>query len=92
MNADDVKAMEVRRQELLVQIKRAEAALRNGLHVQGFGEAARAHLERALAHVNEAYISVNETTQIRSVNQLVDDLNRIQQVVDNARRGQSQHP
>jgi hypothetical protein len=90
MNAVESNATEARRQALLGQIKAAESALRNGLHTHGFGNIARAHLERAMAHICEAYISVNEINRARTVQQLVDDLNRIQQVMDAATRNQSQ--
>jgi hypothetical protein len=50
MNSDDHKIVEARRQALLGQIKTAESALRSGLHTHGFGNIARAHLERAMAH------------------------------------------
>ena len=52
---------------------------------------ARAHLERAMAHIQEAYIAINESKPVRTVPQLVDDLNRIQQVMDDVQqRGKSQ--
>jgi hypothetical protein len=47
-------------------------------------------MERALAHIREAYIGINEAKPVRSVQQLADDLNRIQQVMENARHGHSQ--
>jgi len=90
MNGEDFKMVEAKRQELLGQIKAAEFALRNGLHTQGFGSNARAHMERAMAHICEAYIAINEARQVRTVQQLVDDLNRIQKVMDDAQRGKSQ--
>jgi len=90
MNGEDFKMVEAKRQELLGQIKAAESALRSGLHTDGFGSTARAHMERAMAHICEAYIAINEARQVRTVQQLVDDLNRIQQVMDDAKRGQSQ--
>jgi len=90
MNSDDFKMVEAKRQELLGQLKAAESALRSGLHTDGFGSTARAHMERAMAHICEAYVAINEAKQVRTVQQLVDDLNRIQQVMDDARRGQSQ--
>ncbi len=91
MNADDLKAIENQRQALLGQLTAAETALRAGLHnTRGFGETARAHMERAMAHIHEAYIAINESKSVRSVPQLVDDLNRIQQVMDAATRGKSQ--
>lgn len=89
MNADEVKNAEARRQELLGQLTAAESALRSGLRIRGFGGTAQAHMERALAHVNEAYIAINEIKPVRSVQQLVEDLTRIQQVVEDVKRRQS---
>ena len=82
MNPGDLQAIEAKRQELLGQIRTAESAVRAGLHVHGFGNAAREHLERAMAHIQEAYIAINETKAVRTVSQLVDDLNRTQQVMN----------
>jgi uncharacterized membrane protein YccC len=86
MNTGEIQDIEARRQALLGQLRTAEAAVRAGLLAHGFGETARAHLERARAHINEAYIAINENT----VPQLVDDLNRIQQVMDDVQRRKSQ--
>ncbi len=82
--------VEAKRQELLGQIKAAESALRSGLHTRGFGSTARAHMERAMAHICEAYIAINEAKQVRTVQLLVDDLSRIQKVMDDAKLGKSQ--
>ena len=89
MNPGEIQAIEARRQALLGQLRTAEAAVRAGLLAHGFGDAARAHLERARAHINEAYIAINENTAVRTVPQLVDDLNRIQQVMDDVQRRKS---
>ena len=88
MSADELNAIEGQRQALLGQLKAAEAALRAGMHTHGFGSTARAHMERALAHISEAYIALTEPKQARSVHQFVDDLNRIQQVTDDFKRRQ----
>ena len=89
MSADELNAIESQRQSLLGQLKAAEAALRAGMHTHGFGCTARAHMERALAHICEAYVAINEPTKhLRSVDQLVDDLNRIAQVTDDCKRRQ----
>lgn len=90
MNLDNLNALEARRQELLGQIKTAESALRASLHIQGFGNIARAHLERAMAHIGEACIAINEINRARTVQQLLEDLTRIQQVMADAQRGKSQ--
>ena len=91
MNSGELKAIESQRQALLGQLTAAEAAVRTGLHTHGFGSTARAHMERALAHIQEAYIAINETNRARTVEQLVNDLIRVQQVMDAAKRGKSQH-
>ena len=90
MNPDDLNAVNAKRQALLGHLKAAESALRSGLHTHGFGETARAHMERALAHISEAYVAINEARPVRTVQQLVEDLSRIQQVMDDAKRGKSQ--
>jgi hypothetical protein len=89
MSTGEIQAIEARRQALLGQLRTAEAAVRAGLHAHGFGDADRAHLERARAHINEAYIAINESKSVRTVHQLVDDLNRIQQVMDDVQRRKS---
>jgi hypothetical protein len=86
MNFENLNAAEVRRQGLLGQLKTAEAALRGGLHAHGFSSLARAHMERAMAHLCEACVAINEINRARAVQQLVDDLTRIQQAMDDARR------
>lgn len=90
MTPEEFKAIEAKRQELLGQLSAADAALQRGLHTHGFGSTARAHLERARAHVAEAYLAINENKVGRTVHQLVDDLNRIEQVMEDAKRGKSQ--
>lgn len=90
MNAD-LQTIETQRQALLGQLRTAETALRAGLHVHGFGVTAREHLERAMAHLQEAHIAINESKPVRSVAQLVNDLNRIQQVMDDVNRRKTQH-
>ena len=91
MNSGDLQTIESQRQALLGQLTAAETALRAGLNnTRGFGDTARAHLERARAHIQEAYIAINEAKSVRTVQQLVDDLNRVQQVMDDVQRRKSQ--
>jgi hypothetical protein len=42
-----------------------------------------------MAHLQEAYVAINESKSVRTVQQLVDDLNRIQQVMDDVQRQKS---
>ncbi|MGH7990995.1 MAG: hypothetical protein ACREDS_12500 [Limisphaerales bacterium] len=86
MNGNDLNAVEAKRQELLGQLRAAEAALRGGLHTHGFGSTARAHMERAMAHIQEACIAINELRAVRGVPQLVEDLNRIEQACNELRQ------
>jgi hypothetical protein len=86
MNPTELRNAERDRQVLLQQLSAAETALRGGLPINGFGSAARAHMERAVAHIREAHTAINETKCVRSVPQLVDDLNRIQQFMADVRR------
>lgn len=85
MSANDQNAIESQLQSLLGQLKAAESALRAGMHTHGFGCTARAHMERALAHIAESYIALTEPKNTRSVHQLVDDLNRIAEVTDDCK-------
>jgi hypothetical protein len=90
MNTGELQAIETQRQALLAQLTTAEATVRAALHTRGFGENARAHMERARAHILEAYIAIHEGKAVRTVPQLVDDLTHIQQVMDGLRRKKSQ--
>jgi hypothetical protein len=90
MNPNESSRAERDRQTLLQQLIAAKTALGAGLQINGFGSTAQAHIERAMAHIGEAYIAINETKSVRSVPQLVDDLNRVQQVIVDAQRRKSQ--
>lgn len=90
MSGDDLKSFEKQRQALLDQLAAAESALRTGLHTHGFGSINRAHMERALAHVQEASIAITDIHHARTVDQLVHDLIRAEQMMDSIKRGKSQ--
>ena len=91
MNPGELQAIESQRQALLGQLTTAETVLRAGLHnTRGFGHIAQAHMERAKAHICEAYIAINEAGHARTLEQLVDDLTRVQQVMDDVKRRKSQ--
>jgi hypothetical protein len=86
MNPGELSVAESKRQALLGQLKIAEAALRGSLHRHGLDVIARAHLERALAHVHEAYIAINEAGRARTVQQMVEDLARVEQLCEELRQ------
>ena len=88
MNAGALNHLELLRRTLLGQLQTADVNLRSGLHQHGMDAIVRAHLERALAHIREAAIAVNEQTKIRSVQELTDQLTRIEQMQANLRAEQ----
>ena len=80
MNTGGFDVVELRRRALLGQLQTAEVNLRAGLHQHGMDAGVRVHLERALAHIREAYIAVNEQTRVRTVQELADQLTRVEQM------------
>lgn len=90
MSAENSNQTETEQQQLLQQLQAAEAALRKGLHIHGFGGNIRAHMERALTHTREAYVSINEGKPVRTVQQLAEDQNHIERLMNNCRRTRSQ--
>ena len=89
MNAGSFNRLELLRRALLGQLQTADVNLRSGLHQHGIDALVRAHLERALAHIREATIAVNEQTKIRSVQELADQLTRIEQMQADLRAQQT---
>jgi hypothetical protein len=68
------------------QLDTADQALRENLHRNDLDPAAREHMERALAHVREAYVATHETGKARSVQRLVGDLEKVNHIVAKVRR------
>ena len=60
--------------------------MRENLHRNDLDPTAREHMERALSHVREAYIATNEIGKARSVQQLVGDLEKANDIVAKVRR------
>ena len=89
MNASALNHLELRRRMLLGQLQTADVNLRAGLHQHDMDAIVRAHLERALAHIREASIAVNEQTIIRTVQELADQLMRIEQMQADLRAQQT---
>ena len=68
------------------QLDSADHALRENLNRNDLDPTAREHMERALAHVREAYVATNEVGKARSVQRLVGDLEKVNHIVANVRR------
>lgn len=69
------------RSQQLHLLDEAETALRSVLHMHGVDANGRAHLERAMAHLHEAHIAINEEGKGRSVHQLVTDLGKVERLI-----------
>ena len=89
MNAGALNHLELLRRTLLGQLQTADVNLRAGLHQHGMDAIVRAHLERALAHIREAYIAVNEQAKVRTVQELADQLARVEQMQADLRSEQT---
>lgn len=68
------------------QLDTADQALRENLHRNDLDPTAREHMERALAHVREAYVATNEFGKARSVQRLEGDLEKVNHIVAKVRR------
>ena len=66
---------------ILELLNDAESALRENLHRHDLDSNARAHMERAASHTREAYIATNEIGKARTVQRLVDDLDKADRLV-----------
>jgi len=86
MNPGQTHLAESRKQTLLGQLHAAEAAVRSNLNFQAIEANARAHMERALAHIREAYVAINEIGRARTVKQLVEELERIERAFEELRQ------
>jgi len=73
-------------QRILEQLRDAESALRENLHRHDLDPTARTHMERALNHTLEAYVATNEIGKARSVQRLVGDLEKVEQILAKVHR------
>jgi len=82
MNPAEASNREAQRQVLLGQLSAAEAALRTNLDLDCASVTARVHMQRALAHIQEASVAVSGVGRARTVWQLVEDLTRFKRNLD----------
>lgn len=76
----------------LTFLDNAETALRENLHHHDLDPNARAHMERAVSHVREAYIATNEIGNARTIEQLLADLERATRLVEKVNQRPSRNP
>ena len=74
---------------LLELLESAESTLRENLHRHDLEPTARAHMERAVNHVREAYVATNEQGKARSVRRLVGDLEKVERLLEKVSRRQA---
>jgi hypothetical protein len=91
MNPAEAKNREAQRQALLGQLNAAEAALRANLDLNCASVTARMHMQRALAHIQEAEVAVNGVGRARTVWQLVEDLTKFKRNLDELQPEQTAH-
>ena len=77
MNPHEATNREARRVALLGQLSAIEAALRANLDLGCADVTARVHMQRALAHIQEAEVALNGLRRARTVWQLVEDLTKL---------------
>jgi hypothetical protein len=82
MTPAEANNREAHRQVLLGQLHAAEAALRANLDLDCASVTARMHMQRALAHIQEAAVAINGVGRARSVWQLVEDLTKFKRNLD----------
>ena len=80
MSAAEANNQAARRQSLLGRLNAAEAALRANLDLNCADVTARVHMQRALAHIQEAAVAVNGVRRARTAWQLVADLVKCKRV------------
>ena len=85
MTVGESNAPDLNRHALHVRLQSADTALRAGLN-QPCGETLiRAHIERALAHIREAETALHNLARARTVEQLAEQLARIDEVREELR-------
>jgi len=89
MNPAEASTLDSHCHVLLARLQAADSSLRASLHQHGTDALVRAHLERALAHIREAHISVRERLQIRTVQELANQLASIEQMREDLRAQQT---
>ena len=78
-------ALKEQRQQL-ENLTRAEQCLRANMHAHGVDDNARAHMERAVAHIREAYVAISEAERARTVQELVAELVKVECLVEKLHR------
>jgi len=82
MKSTNLTLLERERRLQLDNLNVAEKALRANLHMHDLDETARQHMERALNHVREGFIAVNEPGRARSVQTLVETLVKVERFTE----------
>jgi hypothetical protein len=92
MNAEATNFLSIRERECRQQLDNlntAERALRANLHMHGLDNTAREHMERALNHVREGFIATNEPGRARNVQMLVEDLGKVERLMEKLSNGRT---
>lgn len=71
---------------ILRNLRAAEQSLQTNLHRSDLDANARAHMERSMSHLREAFIATNEIGKARSVQQMLADLTKVESLLQNIKR------
>ncbi len=74
------------KQAILSKLNLAESALQSNLHRHDLDPTARDHMQRAISHVCEAYVAINECGRARTIDQLLEDLRQADQIIQRVRK------
>jgi hypothetical protein len=80
MTAADSNQPDLNQRAFLARLQTADTALRAGLGQDCIERLARAHIERALAHIREAETALHNLAHARTVTDLADQLARIDEM------------
>lgn len=87
MNPVEDMNREAQRLALLAELSATEAALRSNLDLNCAEATARAHMQRALAHIQEAQVALSVSHRARTVWQLVKSLTKCRRELNEFRSG-----
>ena len=80
MSAAESNTPDLNKQAFLIRLQTADTALRAGMEQPCIERLARAHLERALAHIREAETALHNLARARTVADLAEQLARIDEM------------
>lgn len=85
MTASESNTTDLNRHAFIARLQTADTALRAGMEQPCVERLARAHVERALAHIREAETALHNLARARTVTDLAEQLARIEEMREDLR-------